>query len=108
MALSWNEIKESALIFTEERKGESRERVEKNAFRVKLFDIFWKRRKNIAFCGEKLKKLKPQNGFIYLHNPPNMSPKQLKVCQQLYQAVDPCYRLQSLSTELSILSFFLN
>jgi hypothetical protein len=40
MPLSWNEIKDRALRFSRERKGEGSERAEAQSFRKGFFDVF--------------------------------------------------------------------
>ena len=66
MALSWNEIKDRALSFTNEWKDESRERAEKDSFWNDFFDIFGITRRRLATFEEPVKKLNNKTGFIDL------------------------------------------
>lgn len=66
MALSWNEIKDRALKFTNEWKGESRERAEKDSFWNDFFNIFGISRRRLATFEEPVKKLSGNQGFIDL------------------------------------------
>lgn len=66
MALSWNEIKDRALKFTNEWEGESRERAEKDTFWNQFFHIFGISRRRLASFEEPVKKLNNNQGFIDL------------------------------------------
>lgn len=66
MALSWNEIKDRALKFSQEWEGESRERTEKDTFWNEYFDVFGISRRRIATFEEPVKKLNNQQEFIDL------------------------------------------
>ncbi len=66
MALSWNEIKDRALIFAKEWKGESRERAEKDTFWNDFFNVFGISRRRVATFEEPVKKLGGKQGFIDL------------------------------------------
>lgn len=66
MALSWNEIKDRALKFTNEWKDESRERAEKDSFWNDFFNVFGISRRRLASFEEPVKKLNNNFGFIDL------------------------------------------
>lgn len=66
MALSWNEIKDRALKFTNEWQGETRERAEKDSFWNDFFEVFGKRRRSLAVYEKNVRKLNKQTGFIDL------------------------------------------
>ena len=48
MALSWNEIKDRALKFSNDWSEETRERAEKDSFWNDFFEVFGKSRKSVA------------------------------------------------------------
>lgn len=66
MALSWNEIKDRALKFTQEWEGETKERAEKDTFWNQFFHIFGISRRRLATFEEPVKKLNNKQGFIDL------------------------------------------
>ncbi len=66
MALSWNEIKDRALKFTNEWKDERRERAEKDTFWNDFFNVFGITRRRLATFEEPVKKLNNHQGFIDL------------------------------------------
>ncbi len=66
MALSWNEIKDRALKFSNEWEGESRERAEKDSFWNDFFNVFGISRRRLATFEEPVKKLSGNQGFIDL------------------------------------------
>jgi len=66
MALSWNEIKDRALKFTNEWKEETRERAEKDTFWNEFFHVFGISRRRLATFEEPVKKLNNKQGFIDL------------------------------------------
>ncbi|MDP8201762.1 MAG: hypothetical protein P9M11_06425 [Candidatus Tenebribacter burtonii] len=66
MALSWNEIKDRALKFTNEWKDETRERAEKDTFWNDFFNVFGITRRRLATFEEPVKKLNNKQGFIDL------------------------------------------
>ena len=66
MALSWNEIKDRALAFTNEWKDETRERAEKDSFWNDFFNVFGISRRRVATFEEPVKKLGDKRGFIDL------------------------------------------
>lgn len=66
MALSWNEIKDRALKFSNEWKDETRERAEKDTFWNQFFHVFGISRRRLATFEEPVKKLNNHQGFIDL------------------------------------------
>jgi len=66
MALSWNEIKDRALKFSNEWIGETRERAEKDSFWNDFFEVFGISRRRVATFEEPVKKLGDKQGFIDL------------------------------------------
>ncbi|MBT3385316.1 MAG: class I SAM-dependent DNA methyltransferase [Prolixibacteraceae bacterium] len=66
MALSWNEIKDRALKFSNEWIDETRERAEKDSFWNDFFEVFGISRRRVATFEEPVKKLGDKQGFIDL------------------------------------------
>jgi len=66
MALSWNEIKDRALKFSNEWASETRERAEKDSFWNDFFEVFGISRRRVATFEEPVKKLGDKQGFIDL------------------------------------------
>ena len=66
MALSWNEIKDRALKFSNEWADETRERAEKDSFWNDFFEVFGISRRRVATFEEPVKKLGDKQGFIDL------------------------------------------
>lgn len=66
MAISWNEIKDRALKFSNEWEGESRERAEKDSFWNDFFHVFGISRRRVATFEAPVKKLSGNQGFIDL------------------------------------------
>ncbi len=66
MALSWNEIKDRALIFSNEWADETKERAEKDSFWNDFFNVFGISRRRVASFEEPVKKLSGNKGFIDL------------------------------------------
>jgi hypothetical protein len=66
MALSWNEIKERALNFSNEWANETKERAEKDSFWNDFFNVFGISRRRVATFEEPVKKLGNKQGFIDL------------------------------------------
>ena len=64
MALSWNEIKSRATIFSKEWQDESREDAEAKSFWDAFFDVFGITRRRIASFEEPVKKSDGKGGFI--------------------------------------------
>ncbi|WP_299368741.1 DNA methyltransferase [Winogradskyella sp.] len=66
MALSWNEIKDRALKFSNEWANETKERAEKDSFWNDFFNVFGISRRRVATFEEPVKKLGGNQGFIDL------------------------------------------
>lgn len=66
MALSWNEIKNRALKFSNDWGDETKERAEKDSFYNEFFHVFGIQRKKVATFEEPVKKLSGNQGFIDL------------------------------------------
>tara|TARA_R110001592_G_scaffold85976_3_gene253792 strand:+ start:1604 stop:4321 length:2718 start_codon:yes stop_codon:yes gene_type:complete len=66
MALSWNEIKDRALKFSNEWADETKERAEKDSFWNEFFNVFGISRRRVATFEEPVKKLSGNQGFIDL------------------------------------------
>jgi type I restriction-modification system DNA methylase subunit len=66
MALSWNEIKDRALKFSNEWADETKERAEKDSFWNDFFNVFGISRRRVATFEEPVKKLSGNQGFIDL------------------------------------------
>ena len=64
MVLSWNEIKNRALKFSNIWSDESRERAEKDSFWNDFFEVFGKSRKSVAIFEKAVKKLGGGQGYI--------------------------------------------
>ncbi|MDN3665597.1 class I SAM-dependent DNA methyltransferase [Algibacter miyuki] len=66
MALSWNEIKDRALKFSNEWAEETKERAEKDSFWNDFFNVFGISRRRVATFEEPVKKISGNQGFIDL------------------------------------------
>ena len=66
MVLSWNEIKDRALMFSKEWADETKERAEKDSFWNDFFNVFGISRRRVATFEEPVKKLSGSQGFIDL------------------------------------------
>jgi hypothetical protein len=66
MAISWNEIKDRALNFSNDWGEETKERAEKDSFYNEFFHVFGIQRKKVATFEEPVKKLSGNQGFIDL------------------------------------------
>ena len=64
--LSWNEIRQRAILFARNWEGVSRERAEAQTFWNEFFDVFGVRRRTVAAFEEHVKSLKDSYGFIDL------------------------------------------
>lgn len=69
MPLSWNEIKQRAIAFSRDWKGEGSEKSERQTFWNEFFEVFGKRRRTLATFEEPVKKLSGNWGFIDLFWP---------------------------------------
>ena len=67
--LSWNEIRHRAIAFAREWKGEVSEKAERQTFWNEFFEVFGRRRRQIAAFEEPVKKLSGNWGFIDLFWP---------------------------------------
>ena len=66
MALSWNEIKERALKFSQEWAGASKEKAEAQSFLNDFFNVFGISRRRVATFEHNIKKLSEADGYIDL------------------------------------------
>ena len=66
MALGWNEIKERAIIFSNEWKDASNEEADAKPFLIEFFEAFGISRRKVATFEHKVKKLGDTDGFIDL------------------------------------------
>lgn len=66
MALSWNEIKDRALKFSNEWKDDSSEDAEAKSFLEAFFNVFGITRKRVGSFEHKIKKLSTADGYIDL------------------------------------------
>jgi len=66
MALSWNEIKDRALRFSNEWKDDFNEEAEAKSFLEAFFNVFGISRKKVATFEHKVKKLNDHDGYIDL------------------------------------------
>lgn len=66
MTLSWNEIKDRALNFSNEWKGTSNEEADAKPFLVEFFNVFGINRKRVSTFEHKVKKLDEHDGYIDL------------------------------------------
>jgi len=69
MALSWNEIKDRALKFSNEWKGEANEDAEAKSFWDGFFNVFGISRRRVASFEHYVKKLNGKQGFVDLFWP---------------------------------------
>lgn len=66
MRLSWNEIRQRAIAFSHEWRGEKRERAEAQSFWNEFFNVFGIKRRTVASFEEPVKNLKGKFSFIDL------------------------------------------
>lgn len=66
MALSWNEIKDRALIFSKEWADTSNEEADAKPFLVEFFNVFGISSKRVSTFEHKVKKLDDKDGYIDL------------------------------------------
>lgn len=66
MALSWNEIKQRALQFSNEWAGTSNEEADAKPFLVEFFNVFGISRKRVSTFEHRVKKLDESDGYIDL------------------------------------------
>ena len=66
MPISWNEIKDRAMVFSREWENESRERAESQSFWNDFFNVFAINRRRVASFEEPVKNLDDNYGFIDL------------------------------------------
>lgn len=66
MTLSWNEIKDRALNFSNEWAGTFNEDAEAKPFLVEFFNVFGINRKRVSTFEHKVKKLDEHDGYIDL------------------------------------------
>jgi len=69
MPLSWNEIRQRAIVFGKEWTGVRREAAERQTFWNEFFEVFGVRRRTVATFEEPVKKLSGDWGFIDLFWP---------------------------------------
>jgi hypothetical protein len=69
MPLSWNEIRQRAIVFSKEWAGVTRETAERQTFWNEFFNVFGVRRRLVATFEEPVKKLTGDWGFIDLFWP---------------------------------------
>lgn len=69
MPLSWNEIKQRAIVFSRDWMGTTSEKSERQTFWNEFFEVFGKRRRTLATFEEPVKKLSGNWGFIDLFWP---------------------------------------
>jgi hypothetical protein len=70
--LSWNEIRHRAISFARDWKGEGSEKSERQTFWNEFFEVFGRKRRQIAAFEEPVKKLSGNWGFIDLFWPGQM------------------------------------
>ncbi len=72
MPLSWNEIRNRAILFSKEWAGAKREAGERQTFWNEFFQVFGMRRRTVATFEEPVKKLSGDWGFIDLFWPSHL------------------------------------
>ena len=91
MAISWNEIKDRALKFSNEWADETKERAEKDSFWNDFFNVFGISRRRVATFEEPVKKLSGNQGFIDLFWKGTLLVEHKSKGKDLDKAVDSCY-----------------
>jgi len=91
MALSWNEIKDRSLKFSNEWADETKERAEKDSFWNDFFNVFGISRRRVATFEEPVKKLSGNQGFIDLFWKGTLLVEHKSKGKDLDKAVDSCY-----------------
>ncbi len=69
MRLSWNEVRARAAIFAEDWKDAAYEKGETQSFYNEFFEVFGKRRREVARYEQYVSKLDNRSGFIDLFRP---------------------------------------
>jgi hypothetical protein len=92
MPLSWNEIRARAARFAEEWKDAHYEKGQAQTFYNEFFEVFGRRRRDVAVYEEKVKKLNNTHGFIDLFWPGQLLVEQksagLSLTEARTQAID--------------------
>lgn len=98
MPLSWNEIRARAAKFSEEWRDAHYEKGQTQTFYNEFFEVFGRRRRDVAIYEEKVKKLDNKNGFIDLFWPGQLLVEQKSAGRSLAsaraQATDYCLSLK--------------
>ena len=98
MPLSWNEIRARAARFAEEWKDAHYEKGQTQTFYNEFFEVFGRRRRDVAIYEEKVKKLNNAQGFIDLFWPGQLLIEQKSAGRSLEsartQATDYCLSLK--------------
>lgn len=88
MPLSWNEIRARSARFAEEWKNAHYEKGETQSFYNDFFEVFGRRRKDVAVYEQKVKKLTNNTGFIDLFWPGQLLIEQKSAGHNLTKARD--------------------
>jgi len=88
MPLSWNEIRARAAVFSKDWKDAHYEKGETQSFYNDFFNVFGRRRRDVAVYEEKVKKLNDKSGFIDLFWPGYLLVEQKSVGRSLQAARD--------------------
>lgn len=86
MPLSWNEIRARAARFSVEWKDAHYEKGQSQTFYNELFEVFGRRRRDVAIYEEKVKKLNDKQGFIDLFWPGHLLVEQKSAGRDLAAA----------------------
>ncbi len=86
MPLSWNEIRARAGRFAEEWKDAHYEKGQTQTFYNEFFEVFGRRRRDVAVYEEKVKKLNNTQGFIDLFWPGQLLVEQKSAGRSLHDA----------------------
>lgn len=86
MPLGWNEIRARAARFAEQHKDAHYEKGETQSFYNDFFEVFGRRRRDVAIYEEKVKKLNNKDGFIDLFWPGQLLVEQKSAGRSLDKA----------------------
>jgi len=98
--LSWNEIRDRALKFSNDWADETNEHAEAKTFWDEFFSVFGLQRRNVASFEEPVKNIKGKYGFIDLFWPGNLLVEHKSKGKDLSKAASQAFKyIQDLETE---------
>ena len=105
MALSWNEIKDSALNFSKEWADTSNEEADAKPFLVEFFNVFGISSKRVSTFEHRVKKLDDKDGYIDLLWKGTILIEMKSRGKNLDKAVDLAYSPQAFTSKANRMVF---